>query len=186
MIEHRHLRRFVTLAEELHFSRASRVLHVAQPALSQSIQQLEEEIGTKLLRRTTRRIELTAAGQTFYEYARRILQNLETGVASTLKAARGAQQLIVFGFTSASLYGGLPELIRRFRIGHPNAQIAFREYGPDALIGAIRNGKVDVAAVYGHCSEPFLNGTTISVDECVLAVPKGHRLASSRRAVSLH
>jgi len=56
---------------------------------------------------------------------------------------------------------------------------------PDALIPAIQNGKVDVAAVYGHCSEPFLNGTTISVDECVLAVPKGHRLASSRRAVSL-
>jgi DNA-binding transcriptional LysR family regulator len=185
VIEHRHLRRFVTLAEELHFSRASRLLHLAQPALSQSIQQLEEAIGTKLIERTTRRIELTAAGQTFYEHARRILQNLETGVASTLKAARDERQLIVFGFTSAGLYGQLPELIRKFRVKHPNAQIAFREYGPDALITAIRTGAVDVAVVYGHCSEPLLNGTTISVDGCVLAVPKGHRLASFRRAVSL-
>jgi DNA-binding transcriptional LysR family regulator len=88
-VELRHLRSFVVLAEELHFARAARRLHVVQPALSQQIRALEGEIGAALFERTTRRVSLTPVGEVFLEHARRSLADVAQGVLAAQQAGRG-------------------------------------------------------------------------------------------------
>src|SRR5579859_5145584 len=104
MPELRHLRNFLVLADELHFTRAAKRLHLAQASLSQSIRQLEEEIGAPLVVRTTRLVGLTEAGRAFSEHARLTLQTLERGITSTVRIARESEKKVVFGFTSAGMY----------------------------------------------------------------------------------
>ncbi len=89
MLELRHLRYFVAVAEELNFSRAAERLHMAQPPLSVAIRQLEQELGTPLLLRTTRKVELTDAGRTFLDGARRTLTELERATIQARRAAAG-------------------------------------------------------------------------------------------------
>ena len=86
-MELRRLRYFVALGEELHFGRAARRLHVVQPALSQQLRSLEEEIGVPLVDRTTRSVTLTAAGVVLLGQARRVLADVEQAVLSTQRAA---------------------------------------------------------------------------------------------------
>src|SRR5689334_6313133 len=85
----RALRAFVAVAEELHFTRAAERLYVAQPALSEQIRRLERDLGVRLLERTTRRVELTAAGEALLVRARRILAEADAALADAARAARG-------------------------------------------------------------------------------------------------
>ncbi|WP_420236465.1 LysR family transcriptional regulator [Telmatobacter bradus] len=185
MIEIRHLRCFAAVAEELHFTRAAQLLHLAQPALSQSIRQLEEEVGTPLIVRSTRRVELTPAGHNFYDRARQTLQTLEQAVSSTIRIARNKQQSLIVGFTSSGLYGVLPELLSKFRATSPETQLIFREFTPDALVAAMRAESLDVAILHGTIHDPSLECQLIERESCVLALPAQHRLARKRRGVSL-
>lgn len=185
MIETRHLRNFVVLAEELHFRRAAERLRLAQPALSQSLRQLEEELGAQLVRRSTRRVELTPAGHNFHERAQQTLQSLEQAVVSTVRVARSTQKTLVFGFTSAGFYGKIPDLIRRFRVAAQDTQLIYREYSADALVAALGEGSVDVAALHGHLANPSLTGLVVDREACVLALPAQHRLARTRGSLRL-
>lgn len=185
MIETRHLRNFIAVAEELHFRRAAERLHLAQPALSQSIRQLEEAIGTPLLERSTRRVELTPAGYNFYEHARQTLQRLDQAVVSTMRVARSSQKKLVLGFTSAGLYGRIPDLIRRFHAAARDTQLVFREFSADALVEALRRGAVDVAVLHGHIAEPDITAALVDRERCMLALPTHHGLARGRRPLTL-
>lgn len=98
-VELRHLRSFVAVAEELNSTRAARRLFIAQQALSAQIRQLEDRIGVRLLERTTRSVQLTAAGETLYAQARLLLAGAEEAVAAT-RATAAATELTV-GFVAA-------------------------------------------------------------------------------------
>jgi DNA-binding transcriptional LysR family regulator len=185
VIEHRHLRSFIAVAEHLHFTRAAQSLHVAQPALSQSIRQLEDELGVQLVQRTSRRVELTEAGNVFYDSARRTLQTLEQGTALAVKAARNSHRKLVLGFTSAGLYGCLPDLIRRFYTASSDIQLAFQELTADALLSSLNTGVIDIAAFHGYCSNQMFNAVTVDQEICVLAIHSIHRLAKTKRGVAL-
>ena len=89
MIENRHLRYFSVLARTLHMTRAAELLHIAQPALTQNIQQLEEELGTTLIQRTGRKLSLTAAGEVFLQEAENSLQQFELAKLAAQRAGRG-------------------------------------------------------------------------------------------------
>jgi DNA-binding transcriptional LysR family regulator len=184
MPELRHLRNFLVLADELHFTRAAKRLHLAQAALSQSIRQLEEEIGAPLVVRTTRRVGLTEAGRAFSEHARLTLQTLERGITSTVRIARESEKVVVFGFTSDGMYGRLPMLIRHFRQQEKDTRLVFREYTADALVAALKGGHVELGVLHGHLTDPVLTSAVIEREGCVLAIPSGHRLSRSRTAIT--
>lgn len=108
MIDLRRLRYFVAVAETLHFGKAAARLHISQPPLSRQIQQLEQEIGALLLRRSKRHVELTAAGEHLLVDARRLLVDAEQMGERTRRAAAGASGRLVLGFISAVDYSILP------------------------------------------------------------------------------
>ena len=145
MIELRHLRYFVVVAEELNFSRAAERLHMAQPPLSAAIRQLEQELGTELLSRTTREVRLTDAGSTFLDGARRTLAELERTRAETQRAAAGDIGKLRIGFSWSSRFETLPAIGRSFRESHPDVSLLTEEMWNARMLPALRSAIIDVA-----------------------------------------
>src|SRR5205807_5342571 len=127
MLELRHLRYFVAVAEELNFSRAAERLHMAQPPLSAAIRQLEQELGTELLLRTTREVRLTDAGLTFLEGAKRTLDELERARRDAQRAASGQLGQLRVAFSWSARFETLPAIGRRFRSTHPDVTLLTEE-----------------------------------------------------------
>ena len=111
-MELRHLHYFITVAEELHFSRAAERLHISQPPLSQQIRDLEEELGVKLFERTKRQVHLTEAGKVFLKRSYLVLAQLEQGIAVTQQIGRGEVGQLSIGFVDSATYTVLPEILR--------------------------------------------------------------------------
>src|SRR3569832_1131870 len=107
-IELRHLRYFVAVAEELHFGRAARRLGIAQPPLSLQIQRLEAELGVSLFDRASRRVELTAAGRTLLEDAKRVIEDFYAATDSARRVARGEQGSLTVAFAASVMFLSLP------------------------------------------------------------------------------
>src|SRR2546423_9514321 len=126
-MELRHLRYFIAVAEELHFSRAATRLHIAQPPLSQQIKQLEAELHTQLLWRTKRRVELTAAGEAFLEEARKTLVQADHAARVAQSIAAGETGQVQLGFIASPLPGTLPRPLRGFRHGTPDGRTLLPE-----------------------------------------------------------
>jgi DNA-binding transcriptional LysR family regulator len=145
MLELRHLRYFVAVAEELNFSRAAGRLHMAQPPLSAAIRQLEQELGTELLLRTTREVRLTDAGSTFLEGARRTLAELERARTDAQRAAAGEVGHLRVGFSWSARFETLPAIGRSFRTSHPDVSLLTEEMWNARMGEALRSGTIDVA-----------------------------------------
>ena len=111
-MELRHLRSFATVADERHFGRAAARLHIAQPALSQQIKQLERELGVTLFTRTTRRVELTEAGRRFAAHADTVLADVDRASADMALLASGAAGRVAIGFMGTATYAVLPRVAR--------------------------------------------------------------------------
>jgi hypothetical protein len=126
-MELRHLRYFVTVAEELHFGRAAQRLHLSQPPLSMQIKALEQELGARLLERSQRRVELTPAGQVFLKEAREILARVEQAGDAARRAARGEIGELTVGFVTIADYNLLPQTLSAFRARNPGIRLVLRE-----------------------------------------------------------
>jgi DNA-binding transcriptional LysR family regulator len=177
MIELRHLRYFIAVAEELHFGRAAQRLHIAQPGLSQQIQALEAELGVSLLARTRRRVELTAAGQVFLEEGRRALAQVERAQNLARRAATGEFGRLTIGGTESATWVVLPELLRDFRRRYPNVDLAIREMPSPLQLEALRNGEIDVGFVRPPVGTDGLIARTILEERLGVLLPKAHPLA---------
>ena len=103
-MELRQLNYFIAVAEERHFGRAAKRLHMAQPPLSQQIRQLEEQLGVKLLDRTTRRVDLTPAGQELLDRGRQIINEVETLKADVYQVGNGATGVLRVGFSLSLIH----------------------------------------------------------------------------------
>ncbi|MGQ9370258.1 LysR substrate-binding domain-containing protein [Azospirillum sp. ST 5-10] len=148
----RHLRHFVAVAEELHFSRAAARLGIGQPPLSQSIQSLEGDLGVRLFERTRRRVELTEAGQTLLKEARAILAHAERAVTLTRRAARGEVGELRVGFTAAAPFQPVvPRLIDAYRRASPDVHLTLVEMPSKPQLAALTENRLDV----GFIREPL-------------------------------
>ena len=145
-MELRHLRYFVVLAEELHFGRAAARLGISQPPLSQQMKALEEELGSRLFERSTRRVALTEAGRMFFAEARAALEQAERAVEVARRAERGELGELAIGmFPSAPLIPAVGRSIRSFRSKFPDVRLRLGEFESRRQIEALCHGQVQIA-----------------------------------------
>lgn len=180
-MELRHLRYFIAVAEQLHFRHAAELLHVAQPALSQQIRQLEEEIGVTLFERSRHGVRLTPAGKAFYEKAQSILRNANEAVVEARKAERGDAGTIRIGFVSTAAITVLPEAVRKLQAAVPEAEIVLRELSAGEQIDGLYSEQIDIGFLHAKLSEHVLETMVVARDRLVLAVPGSSELATKRR-----
>ena len=174
----RHLRCFVAVAEELHFSRAAERLHMSQPPLSLAIKELEAELGVRLLERTSRRIALTAQGVDALHDARAVLAAADTLRKRAREAALGVTGTLALGFISLPVYGFLPSLLRRFTTECPHAAIALHEGTTDCVMRDVESGAMDAGLVLRAAdAPPTLAMRTVVSEPLVAVLPAEHRLA---------
>lgn len=177
-MELRHLRYFVTLAEELHFGRAAERLHIAQPPLSQQIRQLEVELGFQLFHRTKRTVQLTEAGQVFLGEVQQIFQQLDRAIQVGRKTSRGEMGQLVVGFVSSTAYNVLPTILRTFRTHVPDVSLELHELSTEQQLQWLREGRIDVGFLRPPVDEDTFSVATIYQEPLVVALPEAHPLAN--------
>ncbi|MEO8157687.1 MAG: LysR family transcriptional regulator [Betaproteobacteria bacterium] len=176
-MELRHLRYFVTLAEELHFGRAAARLHMSQPPLSMQIRALENELGVILLKRTQRHVSLTQAGAALLADARHILARVEQAILTTQRAGRGEIGELAIGFISVADYNVLPVVLREFRRRFPLVNLTLREATTDVQLRDLAAGRIDAGFVLPPVSDPSLESISILREPLIAALPSRHPLA---------
>src|ERR1041385_2734150 len=182
-MELRHLRYFVAVGDEQHYGRAAKQLHVAQPALSRQIQDLEEEIGLKLFDRLPRGVKISTAGKSFLDDARRILQQVNEATLRAKRAAAGQTGTLRVGFVeSISWHGVVPDSFRQYRERQPDAELQLRPLSSLQQIEAIRSGQLDAGFLFTMANiERELAQLEVDVLNLMLAAPKGHPLTKLKK-----
>lgn len=184
-MELRHLRSFVVLAEERHFGRAAARLHLAQPALSQQVKQLEREVGSRLFDRSTRRVELTEAGRLLRTRAHDVLATVERTRADLAMLADGRLGRVAVGLVGTATYDLLPRLSQEARRRLPGVELELRGelLSPD-LLADLRAGALDVAVVRppdGGVDDTEVVVEPLRTEELVAVLPTSHPRATLAR-----
>ena len=176
----RQLRYFLVVADELSFTRAAKRLNISQPPLSQQIQQLEADLQTKLFNRTSRRVELTAAGQELQTQARTILAQTEQARHQVRFIGAGRTGKIDIGATGAILRGGLARLLADYRRQVPDVRTTIHERAPALQVKAVLEYQTDVSFNRSIAAQPELASPLAWREAVWVILPKGHRLARLR------
>ena len=177
-MELRHIRYFVAVAEECHFGRAAERLHIAQPPLSQQIKQLEAELGVQLLTRSTRRVELTRAGERYLERARAILAAVDEAGTEAARVAAGEVGRVSVGFVGTTTYELLPRLARALRHDFPGIELDLHgEMLTPDQVTALHAGTLDLAFLRPPVRDPDLRVRVLRREPLVAVLPEAHHLA---------
>nr|WP_246331019.1 LysR substrate-binding domain-containing protein [Saccharopolyspora hordei] len=177
----RHLRAFVAVAEELNFRRAAVRLHMSQPPLSQQIKRLEHEVGVPLLRRTTRRVSLTAAGEAFLREARKTLEAADAAPRLARQAAAGEIGVVRLGFSGQTSYQVMLLIVRTFRQRYPDVRLEIVSplFGGE-LVERIHQQEVDAGLLRLPVPTEGLCVRELEQHPLAVALPERHRLAGRR------
>ena len=176
-MELRHLRYFMTVAEELHFGKAATKLHIAQPPLSQQIRQLETELGFKLFDRTKRRVSLTEAGRAFLIETQQIFRQLEEAISKSKKISRGEKGTLSIAFVSSAAYNIIPPILRKFRTLVPEVKLQLKELTTKEQLQWLAEERLDLGFVRPPVDKPEFNSQIILWETLVVALPENHFLA---------
>lgn len=180
-VELRHLHYFLAVAEERHFGRAAERLHIAQPPLSHAVKQLEGELGVTLFERTTRRVDLTPAGELLLERARGILAAVESARTDVARAEAGDLGRIALGFTGSTTYELLPRLSRVLREELPDVELElFGEMLTPRSVAGLVDGSLDLAFLRPPVRQPGLTVHVIRREPLIAVLPEQHALARSQ------
>ncbi|WP_307856866.1 LysR substrate-binding domain-containing protein [Mycolicibacter acidiphilus] len=184
-INTRKLRHFVVLAEELHFSRAAARVYLAQQALSRQIRDLEDELGVKLLERSTRVVALTPAGEVFLAGARAALAALDGAAETARRTVRGLAGTLRLGYAPGAALELTPYIVAEFRRTHPDVVVEMHEHPIGDPSAGLASGESDVAFLRLPQDTARIETEVLLVDPVVAMVSTAHRFAE-RASVSAH
>ncbi|MFD9741844.1 LysR substrate-binding domain-containing protein [Umezawaea sp. NPDC059074] len=178
-MELRHLRYFVAVAEECHFGRAADRLHIAQPPLSQQIRQLEAELGVRLLTRTTRKVELTPAGERYLERARAVLATVDAAGEEAARIAAGEIGRLAIGFTGSATYELLPTLVRVLRDDFPGLDLDLKcEMLTREQVSALLDHTLDLGFLRPPVHALGLDVRVLRREPLIAVLPERHPLST--------
>lgn len=180
MTELRQLKYFVTIAHEGQMTRAAQKLHLAQPALSQAIAQLEERLGVELFERHARGVNLTRAGEAYLSKASAVLGALADAELTAQAAARAAKEHIEWGFIGSPPKVDAPELVAGFRQAHPDGNVSFRELAYPRISTASWLQEVDIALCYTPTRDPSVTIVPLRDEPRAVLMAEDHPLARTK------
>src|SRR5882762_2170137 len=185
-MELRHLRYFVAVAEEKSITvAATQRLRTAQPSLSRQLRELETEVGAKLMTRSARGIELTAAGRAFLDHARLALAQVEAAAAAARRAAHPEERMLTVGFLSGCEPEWLPGVMHVLREELPRIEVTISSKHSPQLAEGLATGKLDAAFLRPEERYPDLVYKVLVREPLIVILPSNHRLAS-RQAIGVN
>ncbi|MEM9034225.1 MAG: LysR substrate-binding domain-containing protein [Actinomycetota bacterium] len=177
----RHIRTFLVVAEELHVGRAAARLHVAQPAVSQTVAALERELGLELFDRVGRGIRLTAAGQAYANEVRSVFPQLDRAARAAQDAERGVRGRLAVGFTAVCTLGDLPGFLIGFMGRYPQVGVELRQMATAEQPRALRLGTIDVGFTILPGGPEPVHSRLLTSDELHAFLARQHPLARYER-----
>ncbi|WP_180038012.1 DNA-binding transcriptional regulator HcaR [Acinetobacter sp. YH16052] len=180
-MELRHLRYFITVAEELNFSKAALKLYTAQPSLSQQIKDLEEDIGVKLLNRTKRKVELTEEGAVFLEQARLTLAQADKAVAMARQVSQAKQQMLRIGFVPVAEMKIFPYILPNLRVQNPDLKIELLSLNNNEQMRLLKKGDLDLTFTRHNFNSDEIESQFVIREPLIFLLPKDHSLAKYER-----
>lgn len=178
------LRGFVAVADELHFGRAAARLKMTQPPLSRQIQKLERAVGAQLLVRDNRRVNLTAAGRVFLTEARRLLALADAAPDLARRVSSGTSGVVRIGFTAASTYGVLGQLLNELGRRLPDVDVDLAEMVTREQVAALANREIDLGLARPPFDRDTFGSRLLHREPMLVAAPAGHRLLALDRPVT--
>lgn len=178
-VELRQLRVFLTVASELHFSRAAARLHVSQPALSQQIRTLERALGAPLFDRSARATELTPAGRALLEAAPRVLHEAERAQDRVTQAAVGAVGSLLVGSVGTALASIAPRILRSVRARFPDLHLEVSQHDTAAQMAAIADRRLDAGLVREAAPTASVAVEELVSEPLLAVLPSDHVLAAA-------
>jgi DNA-binding transcriptional LysR family regulator len=182
-MELRHLRYFVAVAEDLHFRRAAERLHVAQPAISEQIRKLEQELGVRLFDRSQRGVTLTHAGTAMLDEARRVLRQADVAVCAARSACERSARRLRVGYLADSLPAAIPRGLRHLSHTVPNLEVQLETGDARRLVEDLRQARFDAVVTSLPAPVNGLRVTPLGHQHVVAALPAGHAQAISSAIV---
>lgn len=180
-MELRHLRYFITVAEELNFSKAALKLYTAQPSLSQQIKDLEEDVGVKLLNRTKRKVELTEEGAVFLEQARLTLAQADKAVAMARQVSQAKQQMLRIGFVPVAEMKIFPYILPNLRVQNPDLKIELLSLNNNEQMRLLKKGALDLTFTRHNFNSDEIESQFVIREPLIFLLPKDHPLAKYER-----
>ena len=181
-VELRHLRYFITVAEERSFTRAAHRLNMAQPPLSQAIRKLEHEIGGELLARNSRHVELTEAGRTFLEFARVTIETADRGVSSARRVLDGELGELKLGFVGTTTYDLMPFIVRAYTSRYPEVSLHLSgEHGSRESMKMLDDERVDIAVTWASDVPAQIESRILRTEPLMAVLPESHWLCARPR-----
>ena len=184
-MESRQLRYFVTVARERNFTRAAEKLHIAQPPLSRQIQALEEEFSVSLFDRSKRPLALTDAGRLLFEQSVHVLDRMDEMKSMLRRLVESERTHFAIGFVASTLYGYLPEVIRRYRAVREDVDLTLLELTTMEQLSALKEGRIDVGFGRIKLDDSSIERVLLRNETLCVALPEGHRLASGNGPILL-
>ncbi|QIC68267.1 DNA-binding transcriptional regulator HcaR [Acinetobacter schindleri] len=180
-MELRHLRYFITVAEELNFSKAALKLYTAQPSLSQQIKDLEEDVGVKLLNRTKRKVELTEEGAVFLEQARLTLAQADKAIAMARQVSQAKQQMLRIGFVPVAEMKIFPYVLPNLRVQNPDLKIELLSLNNTEQMKLLKKGELDLTFTRHNFNSDEIESQFVIREPLIFLLPKDHPLAKYER-----